>query len=239
MRLKTALLFLGAAFFFGLPIYLLPKKIIINNFTCESQFGPCDPKKEEQIRQNTGKNLADAKKSIGELLKSEPLVSDFETHYKVPDKLEVNILLRKPYFGITFNNSEAIALVDTEGYVVAYKDETTLPILEANDAPPQVGEKVSDRKLFALELLGDMYTYYQIKNGHEQEDSVKFAIEGGKDVIFPLEGDRQLLIASLAVILTRLNADDSSTRIENGEGLKATCLQGCTIDLRFKNPVIR
>jgi hypothetical protein len=239
VKLKIIFLFLGTILFVGLPIYFLPKKIIINNFSCESQFGPCDQKKEEKIRENVGKNLSDAKKAVNEFLESEPLVSDFETHYKIPDTLEVNILLRKPRFGVTFNSSKAIALIDDEGYVVAYKEGTFLPILEANEAPPQVGEKVSDSRLFALELLNDMYTYYQIRKGIEQEDSVKFGMVAGKDVIFPLEGDRQLLIASLAVILTRLNADDSSTRIENAEGIKATCLQGCTIDLRFKNPVIR
>jgi len=240
VKLKAALLILGIIAIVGVPVYFLPRKIVINEFSCDSQFGPCSQGLIDKIEENREGSIKDVRKKVQDILSNEPLISDYSTHYNIPDRVEVNILLRKPHFGITFNNSESFALIDDEGYVIAYKKETTLPVLEALRPPPQVGEKVEEENLFALKLLGDMYDYYQIKDAKVvEEDGVIFEIDGSKKVIFPLEGDREILIASLAVILTRLNADDSSTRIENVEGLKTTCLQGCTIDLRYKNPVIR
>jgi hypothetical protein len=239
VRIKAILLILAAASLVAAPIYFVPRNIVINSFTCDNQFGPCSDTMVQKIDENKGKSLLSARKNVEDFLASEPLISDYSTHYKIPDKLEINVLLRKPYFGISFNNSEATALIDEEGYVLAFREDSSLPVLEALEAPPQVGEKVAERRLFALKLLGDMYDYYQIKIAKEQVNGVVFEMEGSKMVIFPYEGDRQILIASLAVILTRLNAGDSSTRIENVEGLISTCLQGCTIDLRYKNPVIR
>lgn len=239
MRFKIALFALVLAALVGIPLYFIPRKILINSFSCENQFAQCRDELREKIEENRGMSLRDTKKKIQELLATDPLVSDFSTQYKIPDKLEIEAILRKPFFSIAFDSSENRALIDEEGYVLAFKKETSLPVLFAANAPPQVGEKVGDKTFFALKLLQDMYDYYQIKTAREEEGGVAFDMEGKKKVLFPLEGDRQILVASLAVILTRLNADDSSTRIENVEGLKSTCLKGCTIDLRYKNPVIR
>lgn len=239
MRLKTTLLLLALIVLIAAPIYFVPRNIVINKFTCDSQFGPCNQALVDKIEEKKGQDLLSTRKAVEDILANEPLISEYSTHYQIPDEMEVNILLRKPHFGITFENSDSVALIDEEGHVIAYKEESSLPVLEAAEAPPQVGEKVSEQRLFALKLLSDMYEYYQIKEAREDGDGLYFEMDGSKQVIYPLEGDRQILIASLAVILTRLNADDSSTRIENVEGLKTTCLQGCTIDLRYKNPVIR
>jgi hypothetical protein len=239
VKLKYVFFLLLAFSLIATPIYLFPRKIVINSFSCESQFGHCDEKILEKIEKQSGSSLKDAKKNISDMLKNESLVEDFSLYYKIPNKLDVHYLLRKPEYGITFNNSESVALIDKDNYVVAFTKETSLPILESISAPPQVGERIDTQKSFALKLVKDMYEYYQVKKGQELLDGIKFDLEDKKNVIFPKSGDREILIASLTVILTRLNADDSSTRIENVEGLKSTCQGGCTIDLRYKNPVIR
>jgi hypothetical protein len=239
VKLRIILLALFLGMIVGVPSYFIPRKIVINNFSCENQFGPCRNQLIDKIEEQRGKNLLVARKKVKGELANDPLVSDYSTHYKIPDKIEVSVILRKPYFGITFNDSGTVALVDEEGYVIAYKEDTSLPTLDARSVPPQVGEKVNDETFFALSLLQDMYDYYQVKNASEEEGGVVFDMGGGKKALFPLEGDRQILVASLAVILTRLNAEETGTRIENVEGVRSTCLKGCTIDLRYKNPVIR
>lgn len=239
MKLKTILLVLFLGIVIGVPSYFVPRKIVINEFSCENQFGPCRSDLTEKIEKTRGQNLLSVRKNVKAELVNDPLVSDYSTHYKIPDKMEVNVILRKPYFGIAFDNADTVALVDEEGYVLAYKKDTGLPRLEAKDAPPQVGEKVDDETFFALNLLQDMYDYYQIKNAKEEKEGVVFDMGGGKKALFPLDGDRQILIASLAVIMTRLNAEETGTRIENVKGVVSACLKGCTIDLRYKNPVIR
>lgn len=239
MRAKTLLLLIGILLLIGLPSYFLPRKIVINSIKCDNQFGRCRETVLERIEEYQGKNLNQVRKGIEEFLETEPLISDYSTHYKIPDELEINVILRKPHFGITFDTSDTIALVDEEGYVLAFKDETSLPTLDSNEPPPQVGDRVSNEVLFSLSLLGDMYEYYQVKDAVKEEDSLTFDMGDGKRAIFPTEGDGQILVASLSVILTRLNAEGAETRIENVEGLKTACQGGCTIDLRYKNPVVR
>ena len=51
-------------------------------------------------------------------------------------------------------------------------------------------------------------------------------IAGGVKVIFPLEGDIDVLLGSLRLILSQLNNDEREIRIGS-------------IDLRFENPVLR
>ncbi len=88
---------------------------------------------------------------------------------------------------------------------------------------PNVGEKVTEETLFALELLYDMFSFYQVQTGKIDKSSLVIELSRGPKVIFPLEGSHQVLLGSLRLVLSKLNSDS----------------QVSTIDLRFKNPVIK
>jgi hypothetical protein len=102
-----------------------------------------------------------------------------------------------------------------------------------------LGERVDDETFFALELLNDMFTYYQIREGKKDSESLLIELKSGQNVIFPLEGDRKVIIASLGIILNKLNSEDNGTRIGSDDVGLEDCQRGCLIDLRFKNPVIK
>ena len=54
-------------------------------------------------------------------------------------------------------------------------------------------------------------------------------------VIFPLSGDRQVLVGAFSAIITRLNRDEEGSKI----GEDKICENGCIIDMRFEKPVIK
>lgn len=228
------IIFAGAAYLF------LPRYIKINSIFCKSQYGPCGERIDGKVLQSKGKSLFGARKNIKNDLNKETAISDFSIQYKLPDKLEVNIITRKPFFGLSYEQGETVALVDKEGYVLSFQDMTPLPFIKDEKHPPPVGEKVDEERLFALQLILDVYGSYQTQQGKIENDSLTVELKTGERVIFPLEGDRQVLAASLSVILAKLNRQEDGTKINNSDGeVFENCTSGCTIDLRYKNPVVR
>jgi cell division septal protein FtsQ len=225
--LALLILFIGS--FFALPRLLKIKEI-----TCQSQFGPCNVEIQKTIDKvkNGGKSLYDTKKELQTLLVSEILISDFSFQFKLPNILVINVIERKPKYAIRTKNSNSYALVDKEGYVVYFQEQTGLPILIVSEPPPNVGQKVSEKTFFALEILYSMFSSYQIREGIIEDESLVIELNQGPKVIFPLEGERDVLLGSLTLVLSRLNAGDEETKIENVSGASI-------IDLRFKNPVIK
>jgi cell division septal protein FtsQ len=168
-------------------------------------------------------SLFEAKKELKTVLTSDVLVTDFSFQFKLPNTLQVNLLERKPKFALKKRGSGAFALVDSRGIVVSYQDTSALPVLIMSDTPPNVGEMVSDKTLFALEILSDIFSMYQVKSGDLEDESLVIELKGGLRVIFPLEADRKVLLGSLRLILSRLNEESNVS----------------TIDLRYKNPVLK
>lgn len=220
-----------ALIFFGL-FFGVPKKLVISKIDCKSQYGTCSDYLNKEIQKGEGKNLGDAKNYLNTLLKGESSVKDFSVRFKLPDRLTVDIIQRDPEFGISFKGNSGVALIDQDGYVLSFQESPAVPVVNIDEPPPNVGEKVKDTTLFALQMMKDMTELYQAKSGSIKDDSLVVELNSGQTVIFPLEGDRQILIASLGVILTRLNSEGDETKIKTGT-------QSAVIDLRFKNPVIR
>lgn len=220
------LVWIGAIFFIAIAIIAAPGIIRVKKITCESQFGPCRPDLQGSLNRYSGKSFRTATKAVVATLSQEPLVESFDVRFKLPAGIEVVVVEKKISFGLKDLKKNAIALVDKEGYIVAISDTTNLPTVSGVDLAGGVGEKVSARQLFALELISDMFTFYQVKDGTLQDDGLVVEIPKGPRVIFPLEGEKSVLFSSLRLIISK---------IEEEQGEKADL---ATIDLRYKNPVI-
>jgi cell division septal protein FtsQ len=220
---KRVLIFISFGLVIILTIYL-PRIVKINSVTCESQFGPCSPNLSEKLALLRGTPVGETRKRVSEILASDILVKKFSIQFKLPNNFEVNILERKPKFALNNSGRSTVTLVDEEGYIVAIEVSTNLPRVIIHDFPGNVGEKVSKENLFALQVVGDLFTFYQIKKGEVDKDNLRVELKNGVKVIFPLEGDRSVLISSLELVLKRYGADSDLPD---------------EIDLRYKNPVIR
>lgn len=216
------------------PFIVVPRVLKVNVITCQSQFGPCNRNLEVRIKrvEDRKASLYETKRELQKILSNDILVSDFSLQFKLPGRLAINLLERKPKYALKIRGTNSYALVGKEGYVIYFQDATNLPVLIVSEPPPNVGEVVSEEKLFALDLLYDMFSLYQVRTGAIENGSLVIELEQGPKVIFPLEGDREALLGSLRLILSKLNSDEQDSRIENVSGVSI-------IDLRFKNPVVK
>lgn len=232
MRLFKAFIFILiiALLFYG--AFSLPKFIIIKKITCTSQFGPCNQNLVEEIEKVRNMNISESQKALKRIFAESIFVKEYLIQYSFPDGLRVNILEKKPLYALKERDKDTFALVGREGYVFAFQEKSNLPTLEISKPAPSINEKVNDSTLFALEIMYDVYFSYKVSKGTLEKDRLIIKIEDGPEIIFPLEGDRDVLLGSLTLILSRLNSENQDFRIEEAQGIN-------TIDLRFKNPVIR
>jgi len=214
----------------------LPRIIIVRKISCLSQYGPCNQNIEAKLRLYEGQSLFRTEVNIGEFLISEEYIADFSTQFKLPNSLVVNLVERKAKYALTNKDKKGFALVDKTGTVIRIEHETTLPFVATAFNIPNVGESIDAKALFALNITYDIFSLYQTKEGVMESDRLEIDLANGLKVIFPLEGDRSVLLASLGLILNKLNEGGEGSRI-NGNNI--SLIEAHTIDLRFRNPVIK
>lgn len=225
-RSKKGYILIGIVAILAISAFAIPGVIPVGQISCESQFGPCRGKTQEALQKYQGQAVRKAKKEIGQMLSSEVFVESYDVRFVLPVGLKVVVIEKKPVYALRDLDKEAIALTDKEGYIVSIVEGTNLPVLSGVGFAIGVGEKVSGESLFALEILSEMFQFYQVKEGVLEKGGLSLELNEGAKVIFPLEGDKSVLISSLRLILSKLEEEE--------EGLS----KRATIDLRFKNPVV-
>lgn len=168
-----------------------------------------------------GKSLAEAKTTLKSILAKDLLIKDFSLQYKLPETLQIYILIKKPKFALWNQEEKKAVLVDEAGTVLTEVEATNLPKVIVSGKLLARGEKVNQKELFALELIAGLNYFYQVNEGVLFEQRLEVILPGGIRVIFPLTGDRQVLLASLKAVF--------SGKIDKIR----------EIDLRFKNPVLK
>ena len=232
MKTEKILIVLALAVILIFPLLIVPRILKIEEITCKSQFGQCNSILSEKLAGLTGKNYYDLKKEIKSLFDQEALVEEYSFQFKLPNRLEVGVLEKKSRYGLKNKGQTAVFLIDSEGNVTSKVESASLPVLEMETDTLEVGRKVGQKTLFTLQLLSDLFTFYDVRTGKIDGDGFKVKLPEGYGVIFPLKGDRQVLIGSLLLVLQQLNSEEQNSKIEKTN--KQTI-----IDLRYKNPVIR
>jgi hypothetical protein len=193
---------------------------------CRSQYGACPQQILGKIDQFNGKSLSAAKSGIGRILKGEYQISDFSLQFKLPNTLHAELLIKKA--DLAFGNSVAgpLVLVDKEGMAIAIAGSSALPLIIVTGDLPKIGQNIGAENLFAHDLAQGIFQMYQIRNFAIQNGSLLVELPGQIRVILPLDGDTDILLGSLRLIYSKIQADGNP-------------LGYSQIDLRFKNPVLR
>lgn len=200
-------------------IYFVIKSVKIQSITCESQYGECTSHLESQISNVKNKNLFDTRNNLITLLKNEKSVLDYSVNFKLPFSFEVNVLERKAIAAIILTDGQ-FALIDKDGILIDKVKKTSLPKVSSSIPLEQ------DKIVYIANLMAEIYTFYRIDNGKVTADGIEVDNIDGKKILFPLEGDRDKLLGALILIISRLPSVKEASTIS-------------TIDLRFKNPVLR
>ncbi len=218
VRLLVVVFFLFAL---GFLVWGLPRLLLVNKIDCQSQFGPCSPSLELLVQKAQGKTLYQTKDWLSQELKNESLVETFDLRFSLPDRLSVIIVARKATFAVAKRGSLNYALVDKNGVVVDFCEETPLPILMVDQLDDVgLGSQLNQELVFAGGLIQGLFSSYNTQTGLVVGDTFRVQVKG-IEVIFPLSGDKEALLGSLALILAKLDRPITS------------------IDLRYKNPVVK
>jgi len=217
--LKTGIfiLFLAAVV---MLFVVIPRILPINIISCTNQYGSCSEELRRDLEKIEGKSLKEIKELIEGMMSKNLFVKDYSYKYEIPDKVVVYVIVKKPKFILQNSNDNSFALIDRDGVVLGYGENTTLPVVVYSGESVALRERVNAKELFSLNLISSMYYYYQAKKGIMVEDRLEVRMRDGVTVIFPLAGDREVLLGSLKVVLSKIE------RVS-------------TIDLRFKNPVLK
>jgi len=205
-------------------LFLIPLFIKVK-IECKSQFGECPAEVNSKLQALNSKSLFSADRAIRKNLKENFLISDFSIQFKLPNIVFVNVIAKKPYFALKDSSSGKFELIDQKGIVLTTADYSGLPTVVNTEPVRKIGESVSAKDLFALKLISGVYEMYQVGYGMITNDALVVDIPPGVRVIFPLEGDSEILLGSLRLIYARVTASYLGVYSQ--------------IDMRYKNPVLR
>lgn len=212
--LYLAFTFLAFIFFVSIPYWFK-----INKVVCQTQYGSCA----QEIKAGKYK---DVKKYLDNLKIDTPSITNYSTQIKLPNTLEVNLIVQKPVYSVNQKNTRNYIFTDRQGNILTIGESSDLPNIIISNKLQNVGEKISSKYLFALQILSGLNLMYQIRSGEINNDSLTVELEGSINVIFPLEGNSDTLLGSIGLIYEK---------IKNGyEGKYYK-----QIDLRYKNPVLK
>lgn len=199
--------------------FIILKKVIIKNINCESQYGPCNGTLLLSINNLKKKSILDTRNDLNNLLKKDNSIVNYSIYFQLPSNFRVNVIERKAIVAFAVKDSQ-FDLVDSQGNILTQVKTTALPIISTSLNLDH------DQIIYISNLTATIFTYYGSKSAKVSMDGIEIDNIKGKKVIFPLSGDQDTLLGSLALIISRLPS------------VKETSTIG-TIDLRYKNPVLR
>lgn len=208
--------------FIGLFLFL-SQKIVVKAVECSNQFGPCSQEVQDMANAKINESYFSSKKSLGKALSESTRIDNYSIRFRLPSTLIVDIVEKKAEVALKFSE-EQFLLFDRKGNLVGKTTNTELPKIEVFEVPSEDGLK------FSVELFLSLFKYYDVSSAELTKFSIASNVKGVR-VIFPLEGDIDILLGAMEVSLLQLNQAHENSTINSAGNYNL-------IDLRYKNPVI-
>ncbi len=208
------------------------RSINLQSLSCQNQYGTCNEDILLGLQSLVGNRLIGAHKDISKILTNDRRVESFAVHYKPFTSIHVDYIEKSAQFALENREYQTYAILDNNGTVIELVETSVLPSVVTANTLPNIGEKVPDDVYFAIRLASKLRPQYEmstfvLKNKHLEVSGID-----DYTLLFPLDGDIDLLIGSMTLILSRLKQSQEEFRIEDNRKIRE-------IDLRFKNPVLR
>jgi len=221
---------LVAISFILLFLLVLPYLVTVKDVRCNSQFGACSPhivSGTDALVGVTYKNL-NKKISQNDVLQNE--VEAFTYFFVPPSQLVINVIEKKGAVAVRSETETEFHIVTLDTTIISDAVDTQLPKLYTNI------DDYTDHPdfLFCIELLSSLSRYYSVNEAIWTNNSFLIVYNESTEIVFPTHGDIDVLLGSLEVMLFRLNSALQNSKIRN---VSADNIH--TIDLRYKNPIIK
>ncbi|MBI1864043.1 hypothetical protein HYS03_02440 [Candidatus Woesebacteria bacterium] len=204
----------------------LKKFLIVKKIRCISDIS-CSITLTQKLQKAQNLPLFTSKSTVLDILKKEVTVKNYSMRIKPPDSLEVYIIERKESAGFAANGK--FVYVDDEDVVIKFSDKKDnvpqINIYDGKNYKFRIGDKLPENLVFASALSRDLSNLYAIKEITLGKTDISANFPNLK-VFFPTKDDEDLLIGRLKFVLSWLNNSFLPSKMK-------------TLDLRFKNPVVR
>ena len=232
MKVRNFLIVFFFSSLFLFFFFLLPRLIVVKNISCDSQYGPCTSEYSDNFRDLTGKNYLSVKKGINNLLKNDYSVSKYSLSFKLPNRVDVYVVIRKSLYALRDVETQSVYLVSEDGTLGQKVASTNLPIISIHELPYSKGAKISDEIIHSLEIYRLISSVYEISNASIEKDAFKLKISSGPEILFGFDGECDILAGSARLIVEQIKTNSDELRISKSAN-------DIVVDLRFKNPVLR
>lgn len=198
----------------------------ITNFTCKSQYGPCTAEEISSLEKFKGGNMVMFNtKPVVDKLKHDFMNRKVVVQKVFPNTIIVTLEKRKAVVAFATLSGDGYFLLDRDGVVVEFVKTTNLPYISAPELPGLVvGHEAEDKFRRAASITYLVFRSQGVKQVKLENSTIVAQLQSGLRVIFPLEGDPQVLMGALQLILARSRMMDKLPK---------------EIDLRYSKPVLR
>lgn len=224
--MRRIFLFLGvllAILLFSLFFFLKVRSV-----SCELDRSlPCSSSLVEKLSAFEGTRLFQSERKIRQMLTSLPEVESYAVRTFPLGDVVVRIILREGRVAIKPESSNTYTLYTKDGILVKEASETNLPTIVLKE---QINTEAVP---FVAALSYQLTTILPVSQMTVEGESLKVVLRDNRILLYPLEGDIDVLLGSTLITFSQLNLTDGKLIIDR----QAVVIR--EIDFRFKNPVLR
>jgi cell division septal protein FtsQ len=212
MKKKATLYVFGVIIAIGLFLFV-QKRIKVNEVRCLG----CSSEIASLVDEKKGTSYFEAKRSLSSSFKENRRVNTYKIKYIMPSTLQVELVEKKEELALKFADDRYF-LFDQNAVLLGEATETRLPTIQILELPR------NDHMVNGLKLFSQLKKHYGVTNAKMDKFGLSVSLREAKEVVFPLEGDIDVVLGSLEVVLLQLN--------------RVTQNHTIVVDLRYKNPVV-
>lgn len=224
--MKRVFLFLGVLFtvlFVSLFFFLK-----IRSVSCSADHTPsCPSSLLEKLQAFKGSRIFQSERKIRNTLSSEPEVLSYAVKTSPLGDITVRITLREGSIALKPESSNTYTLYTKDGILVKEAPDTSVPTVVLKE---QINTEAVP---FVAALSYQLTTILPVSQMTVEGESLKVVLRDNRILLYPLQGDIDVLLGSTLITFSQLNLTEGKLIIDR----QAVVIR--EIDLRFKNPVLR
>lgn len=228
--------------FFAFSAFLYFTLLVdIQHVDCVSYEAKCHPAVVESINLDLPNNIYKTKKIIRNTLSQNKSISNYFVKFNYPNRLLVIVETHQPRFALVSNDDGSwYSIIGDNGIVMSIEETTELEYLYVSSLP-NPGEFISEDLINSYKIYKNIKFYFEINKVVIMDDGLLLYSERGHQAMLPYDGDPEVLVGAVMVVFDRLNTLAENSIMDNRDykEFKSLCLDGCLVDFRFHNPVIK
>ncbi len=214
--------------FFLLPIFF----VNFEEIECvEGSNLSCSSGESSSLKQFVGKKFFYIY-SNGKKISSLPGILKYDlVFFPFSKKAIFNLKKSLPFIAVN-HSSNSFFLIDEDGVVVQYTDKkVSLPVVGVESFSYKVADKIPEDLFLSLRVFSYIHNLYKIEKGTIFGDRIEIYIRNGPILVLPKEDYRRIL-GRARFLLDSVTANPEKFKLDKS-------ITYITIDLRYKNPVLR